>query len=83
MEVFIGKCGQCDYVVAAQHLTLLREAGAYHCGVSRKNEQEVHHISEFESVELLQYPYPARESHSHVFMSDSPDPAACVQCGVV
>ena len=25
----------------------------------------------------------SRECHSHVYLADSPDPAACVQCGEV
>ena len=56
MEVYIGKCDYCDYVIAAEHLTLLREAGDYHCGAAETNKAEHHHIRELGPVDLLQYP---------------------------
>ena len=31
MEVYFGKCNNCPYVVATDHLTLLRQAGEDHC----------------------------------------------------
>ena len=81
MEVYIGKCDQCPYVIAAEHLTLLREAGGYHCGAAETNKAERHSISELGPVDLLQYP--SRVNHQHIYLSDSPNSAACVSCGAV
>ena len=74
MEIYIGKCNHCPYVVAAEDLTLLRQAIGAHIRGSFSEEatetEVVHEVAEFGPVDLLQYP--SSVSHTHVYLASSP-----------